>query len=92
LRGPRSDDYDPRFALACALALIAVIIAVDLWLVDQIAMQRTVGVLMATELVAFAMLCYVYYRQDYSELSRLWLFIGSGAMAAFIVLALFVGK
>lgn len=77
--------------LASGLVLVAIAIAVDLWFVDQLAAQQVVGIMMATELVAFAMLSYLYYKPDFSKVSGLWLLIGCGAMAIFLMLALYVG-
>jgi hypothetical protein len=88
----RFKENDTKVMLGSALLLVTIAISVDLWFVDQLASQRVVGVLMATELVAFAMVCYLYYRQTFSELSGLWLLIGCGAMAIFLMLALYVGQ
>lgn len=79
-----------KYPVAWTLAVLLVMIAAYLWFIDLFSMQRLFGVLLASELVAFAMLAYVYSKQSFSKVSKMWLLLGSIAVASFLFLALTV--
>lgn len=84
------DQEDVKYPVAWVLMILLVMIAAYLWLIDLFSMQRVFGVLLASELVAFAMLAYVYSKQSFSKVSKVWLLLGSMAVAGFLFLALTV--
>jgi hypothetical protein len=84
------NQEDVKYPVASALVVLLVMIAVYLWFIDLFSMQRVFGVLLASELVAYAMLAYVYSKQSFSKVSKMWLLLGSLAVASFLFLALTV--
>ena len=88
----RLDEETTRQALASSLLLIVVVITIDLWTLDQFAMQRVIGALMGTVLVAFVMLAYIFNKPNLSGISRPWFLTGCAALAIFLFLALIVAE
>ena len=84
------DQEAVKYPVAWVLVSFLVMIAAYLWLIDLFSMQRVFGVLLASELVAFAMLVYVHSKQSFSKVSKLWLLLGSMVVAGFLFLALTV--
>ena len=82
------DQEVVKYPVGWVLVILLVTIAVYLWLIDLFSMQRMFGVLLASELVAFSMLAYVYSKPSFSKVSKRWLLIGSIAVVAFLFLAL----
>ena len=55
---------DPLRSIAIFLLIFLVIVAIALWFLDLVAQQRVFGFLMSAELVAFAMLVYIFYEEN----------------------------
>lgn len=84
------DQEALKYPVGWVLVILLVTIAAYLWLIDLFSMQRVFGVLLASELVAFAMLAYVYSKPSFSTVNKTWLLTGSIALAAFLFLALII--
>jgi plastocyanin len=78
LRGPN--------LIATLLFILSVVVAVAMWSLDLIAQQRTFAFLLSAELVAFAMMVYLYYEENPKELSKRWLFAGAASIALLMLL------
>lgn len=77
--------------LIASLLLIFIIVAgITMWTLDLIAQQRTFAFLLSADLIAFAMLVYLYYAENPKDISRRWLFGGAIAIAVVILLAALV--
>lgn len=76
--------------IAVLLLIFIVVTAVTMWSLDLIAQQRTFAFLLSAELIAFAMLVYLYYGETPKEVSRRWLFAGSAALAVVVLLGVSV--
>ncbi len=72
------------------LLVVMLVIALDLWLIDLSSMQGVFGALLASELMSFSILCYLYSKPTYSEVGTGWLVAGFGALVAFLMVALSV--
>lgn len=77
-----------KYPVGLVLAFLLITIATYLWLTDLFSMQRVFGVLLASELVAFAMLAYIHSKPSFLKVSKAWLLLGSMALAVFLFLAL----
>lgn len=84
------NQEDVRYRVGWVLVILLAIIAAYLWFIDLFSLQRLFGVLLASELVAFAMLAHVYSKPSFSKVSKAWLLMGSIAVAGFLFLALAV--
>jgi hypothetical protein len=74
--------------LIAILLLVFIIIAgVTMWTLDLVAQQRTFAFLLSAELIAFAMLVYLYYAETPKDVSRRWLLAGAIAIAVVVLLA-----
>jgi uncharacterized cupredoxin-like copper-binding protein len=73
--------------IATFLLVFIVVVAVAAWSLDLVAQQRTFALLLGAELVAFAMMVYLYYVENLKELSRGWLLAGAVGLALFLVLS-----
>jgi len=83
--------YTKGLGLIAVLLLIFIIVtAVTMWTLDLIAQQRTFAFLLSAELIAFAMLVYLYYGETPKEVSRQWLFSGALALAVVVLLGVSV--
>jgi hypothetical protein len=74
--------------IAVLLLIFIIVITAAMWSLDLIIQQRTFAFLLSAELIAFAMLVYLYYEESPKEISRRWLFAGSVALAVVILLAI----
>jgi hypothetical protein len=81
-------QQDVKYRIAFVLTILLIVMAAYLWFIDLLSMQRVFGMLLASELVTFAMLAYVYSKPTFSKTSKGWLLLGSIAVAAFLFLAL----
>ena len=72
---------------ASMLALIAVL-TFSLWTLDTFTMQSTFGALLGAELVAFAMMGYVYLKPTYAEIRKGWFLAGCVLLTALLLIAL----
>jgi plastocyanin len=61
-----------------------------MWSLDLIAEQRTFAFFLSAELLAFGMLVYLYYTETPRGITKRWLFAGSAAIAAVIILGVAV--
>ena len=82
------DQEALKYPVGWVLVILLATIAMYLWLIDLFSLQRVFGVLLASELVVFAMLAYVYSKTSFSKVSKTWLLLGSIAVAGFFFLAL----
>ena len=73
--------------IAVLLLVFIVVTAITMWTLDLIAQQRTFAFLLSAELIAFAMMVYLYYVETPKDISRRWLFAGAIALAAVVLLA-----
>jgi uncharacterized cupredoxin-like copper-binding protein len=73
--------------IAVLLLVFIVVTAVTMWTLDLIAQQRTFAFLLSAELIAFAMMVYLYYVETPKDISRRWLFAGVIALAVAVLLA-----
>jgi thiol:disulfide interchange protein len=80
----RTSDY-LRITAVFLLAFL-VVVAVAIWLLNLITQQRTFGFLMSAELVAFAMLVYIFYAETPGVNKRL-LATGFVALGILVLLA-----
>jgi hypothetical protein len=79
-----------KYPVGWVLVILLATIAMYLWLIDLFSLQRVFGVLLASELVVFAMLAYVYSKTSFSKVSKTWLLLGSIAVVGFLFLALII--
>jgi uncharacterized cupredoxin-like copper-binding protein len=77
---------DPYRFIAFLLLVFLVVIGVAIWFLDFVSQQRVFGFLMSAELVAFAMLVYIFYEQN-PGVSKKLLTAGFVALAVLVVLA-----
>jgi hypothetical protein len=82
------DQEVVKYPVGWALVIFLVTIAAYLWVIDLFSLQRVVGVLLASELVAFAILAYIYSKKSFSKVSKTWLLAGSIVVAVLLFLAL----
>jgi len=80
----RSDSLS---LVAVFLLVFLVIVGVMIWLLDFVAQQRIFGFLVSAEFVAFALIVYLYYVENPTEISRKWLLTGFAALAALVLMA-----
>jgi plastocyanin len=76
--------------IAALLLIFIIVVAVTMWTLDLIAQQRTFAFLLSAELIAFAMLVYLYYGETPKDISRRWLFSGALALAVVVLLGVSV--
>ena len=82
------DQEVVKYPVGWVLVILLTTIAAYLWVIDLISMQRLIGVLLASELVAFAMLAYIYSKPSFFDVNKIWLLIGSIAVAVCLFLGL----
>jgi len=82
------DDETTREVQAVILVLVLSTVAVTAWFIDPMTGQRVFSMMMAVELVAFAMFTYLVYKPNLAEVSRTWFLIGSASIALFLFIAL----
>ncbi len=88
----RFDDDTLRYAVETLLAVSAATITVYLWFLDLVVNQRTFGALVASELVIFAMMIYMYRRPSLNAKTNSWLLIGLVTAALFLLIAVQLGS
>jgi uncharacterized cupredoxin-like copper-binding protein len=76
--------------IATLLVIFIVVVGVMMWSLDLVAQQRTFAFFLSAELLAFAMLVYLYYEESPREIRKRWLFTGSAALAVVILLGIAV--
>src|SRR5208282_1175186 len=77
---------DPLRSIAIFLLAFLVIVGIAIWFLDFISQQRVFGFLVSAELIAFALLVYIFYEQD-PGVSKKLLTTGFVALAVLVVLA-----
>jgi hypothetical protein len=82
------DQEVVKYPVGWVLVILLVTIAAYLWLMELFSMQRVFGVLLASELVAFAMLAYIHSKPSFIKVNKAGLLLGSMALAVFLLLAL----
>ncbi len=65
-----------RGIITASLVIYLFGVMVSMWFLDLIAQQRAFALLLSSELVAFAMLIYVYKEASYDQVNKSWLFLG----------------
>ena len=76
--------------IAVLLVILMAVIAVTMWTLDLVAQQRTFAFLLSAELIAFAMVVYLYYGETAQEVSRRWLITGAIAIAVVVILSVVI--
>jgi hypothetical protein len=82
-------DDGVRVLLSATLVVFLAVFAAYLWFVDLLSSQREFGALLTAELVAFAMLVYVFTKPDYDAVKKSWMLAGCIALALLLTLAFF---
>ena len=77
---------DPLRSIAIFLLAFLVIVGIAIWFLDFISQQRVFGFLVSAELIAFALLVYIFYEQN-PGVSKKLLTAGFVALAVLVVLA-----
>ena len=77
---------DPLRSIAIFLLVFLFIVGIAIWFLDFISQQRVFGFLMSAELIAFALLVYIFYEQN-PGVSRKLLTAGFVALAVLVLLA-----
>ena len=83
----RLDQAGTRSLVSATLVVFLAVIAVYLWFIDILAMQKQFGAFLAAELAAFAMLLYLYAKPTRGEFRKQWFLAGCLFMAFCLVLA-----
>ena len=84
----RLDQAGTRSLASVALVAFLVVIAICLWFIDILAMQKQFGAFLAAELTAFAMLLYLYAKPAHGEFRKQWFLAGCLFMAFCLALAI----
>ena len=87
-----ADEDIVRYSVATLLATAAASIAVYLWILDLVSLQRVFGAMLGSELVIFAMVVYIYYKPTLTVTSSNWLFLGCLVAAFFLLVAVQLGS
>ena len=77
---------DPLRSIAIFLLTFLVVVGIATWLLDLIAQQRVFGFLMSAELIAFALLVYIFYEEN-PGVSKKLLTAGFVALGILVLLA-----
>ena len=80
-----------RYTLATLLATAATSIALYLWIIDEISLQRVFGAMLGSELIIFSMLVYVFSKPSLSNSNGNWLLLGCAVAAAFLLISVQLG-
>lgn len=84
------DSEGIKTLISGSILLLLIVVAPYLWFIDLMTKQRTFGILLAAELVAFSMLIYASTRQSSNPLGRRWILAGCIALALLLSLAVAV--
>jgi hypothetical protein len=82
------DESGVRSLASAALVALLAVVAIYLWFIDMLTMQKEFGAFLASELTAFAMLLYLYLRPTYGEFKKQWFLLGCLFLALCLVLAI----
>ncbi len=79
-----------RGIITASLVIYLFGIMVSMWFLDLIAQQRAFALFLSSELVAFAMLIYLYKEASYDQVNKSWLFLGVIGMLFLVLEAITV--
>lgn len=79
-------NSDPLRLIAFFLLTFLIVVGISIWFLDFISQQRVFGFLMSAELIAFALLVYIFYEQN-PGVSKKLLTAGFAALAVLVLLA-----
>ncbi len=79
-----------RAWISFSILTFLIVVTTYLWFIDLMAQQRTFGILLGSELVAFSMLIYTTIKPSFEKLSKPWILIGCLSLAILLLLALTV--
>lgn len=82
------NEAGTRSLASAALVTFLAVVAVYLWLIDILTMQKQFGAFLAAELTAFAMLLYLYGRPIQGEFKKQWFLAGCLFMAFCLALTI----
>jgi hypothetical protein len=85
------DEETLRYVLGTLFALAGSSITIYLWYIDQLALQRVFGALLAAGLVIFSMAVYVFTKPSLTGRSNTWLLIGCLSAATLLLMAVQFG-
>ncbi len=85
------DERSLKFGVITLLASAAATIAVYLWFLDITTLQRVFGALLASELMIFATVIYVYSKPTITGPYTKWLVMGCITAGAFLLVAVQLG-
>ncbi len=72
----KAEPEATRGIITASLVIYLFGVMVSMWFLDLIAQQRAFALLLSSELVAFAMLIYLYKEASYEQVNKSWLFLG----------------
>ena len=86
-------NTDSLRLIAIFLLIFLIVLGVSIWLLDLVAQQRTFGFLLGAELVAFALLVYLYYEENPHEIDKRLLSVGFASILILVIMgsAVFAG-
>jgi hypothetical protein len=82
------DETGIRSLVSASLLSLLVAVAIYLWFVDFLTMQREFGSLLGAELVALSMLVYVYLKPSYGKFRKAWFLAGCLFLMLLMLLAI----
>ena len=77
-------------AASVMLVVLMATMAVALWWVNLITSQRAFGAFLASELLAFSILCYLYSKPSLQQVKLEWVAVGLLTLMGFLVAGLYV--
>ena len=83
----RLDQAGTRSLAFVALVAFLAVIAIYLWFIDILTMQKQFGAFLAAELTALAMLLYLYAKPPRGEFRKQWFLAGCLFIAFCLALA-----
>jgi hypothetical protein len=87
----RLDEEMLRYAIGTLFASAGATVTVYLWYIDQFALQRVFGALLASGLVIFSMSVYVFSKENLAGRTATWLLLGCLGASALLLMAVQLG-
>jgi hypothetical protein len=84
----RLDEARTRSLVSVTLVAFLAVIAIYLWFIDILTMQKQFGAFLAAELTALAMLLYLYAKPTHGGFRKQWFLAGCLFMAFCLALAI----
>lgn len=78
------------YLIPIIIVVFMIVIGIATWSLDLISQQRTFAFFISAELIALAMLVYLYYEEDPKEIRQRWLLKGSAALVVVVILGVAV--